>query len=264
MIMRYHLVTVFTALALAKAVCMSVVFSEEKIIKIEELKTALDASLLNNKRMTKKLTNLEEVNSNLRSSLMAANAEAVDFRKSYSQMRLQLEAYGIEAVTDGQTGIEARLIKAMNDIRILEEEKMGMSEALINLSDGSLKFIKLAEEKSLDNVVIDEMRELVDEADKSLGIGSLIVSDINTKGTIHEAGIIGVKDDYGIVVINVGSNSGAKIGMPFRLFRKDRPLGASVIVDVRDNVSAALIKNLKVEEDYPKVGDLASVDTTKN
>ena len=45
--------TVFTALALAKAVCMSVVFSEEKIIKIEELKTALDASLLNNKRMTK-------------------------------------------------------------------------------------------------------------------------------------------------------------------------------------------------------------------
>ena len=163
-----------------------------------------------------------------------------------------------------RTGIEARLIKAMNDIRILEEEKMGLSEALINLSDGSLKFIKLAEEKSLDNVVIDEMRELVDEADKSLGIGSLIVSDINTKGTIHEAGIIGVKDDYGIVVINVGSNSGAKIGMPFRLFRKDRPLGASVIVDVRDNVSAALIKNLKAEEDYPKVGDLASVDTTKN
>jgi hypothetical protein len=92
----------------------------------------------------------------------------------------------------------------------------------------------------------------------------VIVSDKNTKGTIHEAGIIGVKDDYGIVVINVGSNSGAKIGMPFRLFRKDRPLGTSVIVDVRDNVSAALIKNLREEEDYPKVGDLASVDTTKN
>jgi hypothetical protein len=195
---------------------------------------------------------------------MAANAEAVDFRKSYSQMRLQLEAYGIESVTDGQTGIEARLIKAMNDIRILEEEKMGLSEALINLSDGSLKFIKSAEEDTLDTEVIDETRELVDEADKALGIGNLVVSDKNTEGTIHEAGVIGVKDDYGIVVINVGSNSGAKIGMPFRLFRKDRPLGASVIVDVRDNVSAALIKNLREKEDYPKVGDLASVDTTKN
>ena len=254
----------FAVLVFAKAVCMSVVFSEEKIIKLEELKTALHASLSNNERMATEITNLEKVNSNLRSSLMAANAEAEDFRKSYSKMRLQLEAYGIESVTDGQTGIEARLIKAMNDIRILEEEKMGLSEALINLSDGSLKFIKSAEEDTLDTEVIDETRELVDEADKALGIGNLVVSDENTKGTIHEAGVIGVKDDYGIVVINVGSKSGAKIGMPFRLFRKDRPLGASVIVDVRDNVSAAIIKNLREEEDYPKVGDLASVDTTKN
>jgi hypothetical protein len=264
MIRKNHFKIAFAVLVFAKAVCISVVFSEEKIIELEELKTTLNASLLNNERMTKEITNLEKVNSNLRSSLMAANAEAVDFRKSYSKMRLQLEAYGIESVTDGRTGIEARLIKAMNEIRLLEEEKMGLSEALINLSDGSLKFIKLAEESSLDNEVIDETRELVDEADKALGIGSVIVSDKNTKGTIHEAGIIGVKDDYGIVVINVGSNSGAKIGMPFRLFRKDRPLGASVIVDVRDNVSAALIKNLREEEDYPKVGDLASVDTTKN
>ncbi len=255
---------VFAVLVFAKAVCISVVFSEEKIIKLEELKTALHASLSNNERMATEITKLEKVNSNLRSSLMAANAEAVDFRKSYSKMRLQLEAYGIESVTDGQTGIEARLIKAMNDIRILEEEKMGLSEALINLSDGSLKFIKSAEEDTLDTEVIDETRELVDEADKALGIGSLVVFDKNTKGTIHEAGVIGVKDDYGIVVINVGSNSGAKIGMPFRLFRKDRPLGVSVIVDVRDNVSAALIKNLREGEDYPKVGDLASVDTTKN
>ena len=51
--------------------------------------------------------------------------------------------------------------------------------------------------------------------------------------------------------------------MPFRLFRKDRPVGTSIIIDVRDNISAALIKNLKIQEDYPKVGDLASVDTTQ-
>ena len=189
MIRKNHFMIMFAVLVFAKAVCMSVVFSEEKIIKLEELKPALDASISKNERMAKEITNLEKVNSNLRSSLMAANAEAVDFRKSYSQMRLQLEAYGIESVTDGQTGIEARLIKAMNDIRILEEEKMGLSEALINLSDGSLKFIKLAEEDTLDTEVIDETRGLVDEADKALGIGNLVVTDKNTKGTIHEAGL---------------------------------------------------------------------------
>ena len=66
-----------------------------------------------------------------------------------------------------------------------------------------------------------------------------------------------------MVVFNVGRVAGAKIGMPFRLFRKDRPVGNSIVVDVRDNVCAALIKKLNKEEDYPKVGDLASVATTE-
>ena len=48
----------FAVLVFAKAVCMSVVFSEEKIIKLEELKTALDASISKNERMAKEITNL--------------------------------------------------------------------------------------------------------------------------------------------------------------------------------------------------------------
>ena len=84
-----------------------------------------------------------------------------------------------------------------------------------------------------------------------------------SEGTIHEAKIISVKNDYGMVVFNVGRDAGAKIGMPFRLFRKDRPVGSSIVVDVRDNVSAALIKEINKKEDYPKVGDLASVATTE-
>jgi hypothetical protein len=122
----------------------------------------------------------------------------------------------------------------------------------------------MVEDHGSNNEFIADSKKLVEQADEALGIGRLNIGSFKTKGTIHEAGIIGVKDDYGIVVINVGANSGAKIGMPFRLFRKERPLGASIIVDVRDNVSAALIKNLKREDDYPRVGDLASVDTIKN
>ena len=261
---KYHMLIKFAVLVCANSVSSTVVFSEEKIIEIKELKTALEASLKSSDVSEKKIASLEKINSNLRTSLMAANAEAVDFRKSYSQMRLKLEAYGIESVTDGQSGIEARLIKAMNDIRILEEEKMGVSEALINLSDVSLKLINLLEDHDSNDEFIADAKNLVDQADEALGIGRLNIDGVKTRGTIHEAGVIGVKDDYGIVVINVGANSGAKIGMPFRLFRKDRPLGTSVIVDVRDRISAALIKNLKKEDDYPRVGDLASVDTIKN
>jgi len=194
---------------------------------------------------------------------MTSNAEAVEFRKSYNDVRLQLEAFGIESVTDGQSGIEARLLKAMNDIRILEEEKLALSESLINLSDVTLRLIDAVENKKSDNELIKKVKDAVDDSDIALGIGRIEGSENFVDGTIHEASIIGVKDDHGVVVLNIGSNSGAKIGMPFRLFRKDRPVGTSIIIDVRDNISAALIKNLKIQEDYPKVGDLASVDTTQ-
>ena len=194
---------------------------------------------------------------------MTSNAEAVEFRKSYNDVRLQLEAFGIESVTDGQSGIEARLLKAMNDIRILEEEKLALSESLINLSDVTLRLIDAVENKKSDNELIENVKDAVDDSDIALGIGRIEGSENFVDGTIHEASIIGVKDDHGVVVLNIGTNSGAKIGMPFRLFRKDRPVGTSIIIDVRDNISAALIKNLKIQEDYPKVGDLASVDTTQ-
>ena len=248
---------------LANALCFCVSMAEENI-ETAELRAALDASLKLNQELKSQNTKLLQVNANLRDSLMASNAESEEFRGSYAKMRLQLEALGIEAITDEDKGVEGRLLKAMNDIRLLEEDKMRISEALINLSDKALQVIDQGEGSER---VSEDMKVLlssaVDDADEALGIGGDYENDGNVRGTIHEAKIIGVKDDYGMVVFNVGRVAGAKIGMPFRLFRKDRPVGNSIVVDVRDNVCAALIKKLNKEEDYPKVGDLASVATTE-
>lgn len=248
---------------LANAMCVCVGHGEENIETVE-LRTALDASLKQGKELKSENDKLMQVNINLRNSLMASNAESEEFRSSYSKMRLQLEALGIEAITDGDKGVESRLLKAMNDIRLLEEDNMRISEALINLSDKALQLIDQSKgnEKNSDDLKV-LLGSAVDDADKALGIGVGQEISGNIRGTIHEAKIISVKNDYGMVVFNVGRDAGAKIGMPFRLFRKDRPVGSSIVVDVRDNVSAALIKEINKKEDYPKVGDLASVATTE-
>ena len=248
---------------LANAMCVCVGYGEENIETVE-LRAALDASLKQVKELKSENDKLIQVNINLRNSLMASNAESEEFRSSYSKMRLQLEALGIEAITDGDKGVESRLLKAMNDIRLLEEDNMRISEALINLSDKALQLIDQSKgnEKNSDDLKV-LLGSAVDDADKALGIGVGQEISGNIRGTIHEAKIISVKNDYGMVVFNVGRDAGAKIGMPFRLFRKDRPVGSSIVVDVRDNVSAALIKEINKKEDYPKVGDLASVATTE-
>ena len=246
---------------LANAMCVCVGYGEENIETIE-LRAALDASIKQTKELKYENDKLMQMNINLRNSLMASNAESEEFRSSYSKMRLQLEALGIETITDGDKGVESRLLKAMNDIRLLEEDNMRISEALINLSDKALQLIDQSKgnEKNSDDLKV-LLGSAVDDADKALGIGVGQEISGNIRGTIHEAKIISVKNDYGMVVFNVGRDAGAKIGMPFRLFRKDRPVGSSIVVDVRDNVSAALIKEINKKEDYPKVGDLASVAT---
>ena len=258
-----HIFTRLLVLVFAKALCLCVAICSDKGIELVEARTALEAAIEKNNDLIKQLAKFEKINLNLKTSLMTSNAEAVEFRKSYNDVRLQLEAFGIESVTDGQSGIEARLLKATNDIRILEEEKLALSESLINLSDVTLRLIDAVENKKSDNELIEKVQDAVDDSDIALGIERIEGSGSFVDGTIYEASIIGVKDDHGVVVFNIGTNSGAKIGMPFRLFRKDRPVGTSIIIDVRDNISAALIKNLKIQEDYPKVGDLASVDTTQ-
>ena len=250
-------------LVAANFICLPFALCADKEVEILELKTALEAALKKNEILHKNLAEFEATNSNLKNSLMASNAEAVEFRKSYNDVRLQLEAYGIESVTDGKSGVETRLLKAMNDIRILEEEKLMISEALINLSDATLQLVDAAKSEENEEL-IKVVKQAVNDSDDALGIGTGSTQDGFVNGTIHEASIIGVKDDHGVVILNIGTLSGAKIGMPFRLFRKDRPVGNSIIIDVRDNVSAALIKNLKIQKDYPKIGDLASVDTTQN
>ena len=246
---------------LANAMCVCVGYGEENIETVE-LRAALDASIKQAKELKSENDKLMQMNINLRNSLMASNAESEEFRSSYSKMRLQLEALGIETITDGDKGVESRLLKAMNDIRLLEEDNMRISEALINLSDKALQLIEQGKgnEKNSDDLKV-LLGSAVDDADKALGIGVGQEISGNIRGTIHEAKIISVKNDYGMVVFNVGRDAGAKIGMPFRLFRKDRPVGSSIVVDVRDNVSAALIKEINKKEDYPKVGDLASVAT---
>ena len=76
----------------ANFICLPFALCADKEVEILELKTALEAALKKNEILNKDLAEFEATNSNLKNSLMASNAEAVEFRKSYNDVRLQLEA----------------------------------------------------------------------------------------------------------------------------------------------------------------------------
>ena len=68
-----------------------------------------------------------------------------------------------------------------------------------------------------------------------------------------------MKEELALVVANLGRAQGAKIGMPFQVWRGERQIGLVRIVDVREKISGAVIQSLDPKENI-KVGDTLRVD----
>ncbi len=257
----------YKASGLAVAVALmagvgSALAAEQRQVETEELRAALAAAVAQNRELVAGNAKLQQINKNLSESLVAANAESEEFRRSYGEIRLQMEALGIEAVTDGRKGVEGKLLKAVNDIRLLDEQKLKLSDALMALSDAALRLIEPAEGASPE--ALTAIKSAMADADAVLGIDRAKANDAQyAVGTIHSARVISTKKDHGVIVFNVGRAAGVRVGMPFRLQRKDRPVGRTIVVDVRDNISAAIVQTMTVADDNPLVGDIASVATTQ-
>ena len=247
------------ALAIASGMGSAWAQGDDTRIELHEAKAALSAIVAKSEAQEAELARLKTVNSNLSKGLLAANAEAEEFRASYQEMRLQLEALGVEAVA-GANGVEQKLLKAVNDLRLVEEERAAMSDALIALSEASMRLL----EGSVDATpeARASLEKAITGADVALGLPSEHESKAVSAVSLHDARIVSVKKDFGTVVFNVGRETGARVGMPFELRRKDRPVGQAIIVAVREHIAAALVEEINVKGDAPRVGDHASVATT--
>ena len=69
--------------------------ADQRQVEVEELRAALSAAVGKSRELAEENVRLKQINRNLSESLMAANAESEEFRKSYGEIRLQMEALGI-------------------------------------------------------------------------------------------------------------------------------------------------------------------------
>ena len=83
---------------------------------------------------------------------------------------------------------------------------------------------------------------------------------VDVLGSLQDARVISIDSVSGMLVVNVGKKQKAKIGSTFKVFRGERELGEARMVEVRNNVSGALVIS-KVHKDIVfKVGDRLQVN----
>jgi hypothetical protein len=228
-------------------------------IEFSEAKVTLQTEADENQTLKKQVADQQLAIKSLTEALAESNLEAEEFKRKSAELVEQMLALGIDA--SNETKLQQRLLKAVSDLRIVQAEKDKESDQLVRLSEAMLRYLKTASSVDADArmAVEAEMRN----TNETLGMPSSHAQNAGAvPATLTDAMVISIKEELALVVANVGRKQGVKVGMPFKVIRGDGEVGLVRVVDVRDNISGAVIQSLDSDKNKIKVGDRLQVAAT--
>ena len=228
-------------------------------IEYTEAKAALDASERESATLRQQVTLAQQQVAALTESLALANSESEVFKRATGDLKLRLEALGLDAASPDKALLEQRLLKAVSDLKIVQDQRDKLSEQLIRLNEAVIRYVKNA--SSVDGNARMALETELRASTDLLGVAGADKPAASTEpaGQLTDARVLSVKDDLALVVANLGRLQGVKIGMPFQVLRDGRKIGIVRVVDVREKISGAVIQSLDSSEKI-KVGDTLRVD----
>ena len=228
-------------------------------IEYSELKVAIESVLADNKQLRDALAETAKTLADTRQNFSEVNGESAIFKRQAMQMKLRMDALGVDTVSGGNPKLEQRLLAAVNDIRASASEKAKLSEALVRLVEAAGLYVQTATAGNAESRLTLESE--IRNANAMLGAQSADAIETPAAiATITDSMVVSVKDDLALVVMNVGLKHGVKLGMPFQIVRNGKLIGSVRVVDVREKIAGAVIQDLSSEKDRIKVGDRLKVD----
>jgi len=191
-----------------------------------------------------------------------SNSEAEVFRREAAELKLRMTALGVEGLSGDRSKLEQRLLKAVRDLQLVQGEKDKLADELVQLSEAVLRYTKVATTDDAEARMALEAR--LRSVTEALGIpgdqpGSEGKSAAKA-GSLTDGMVVSIKEELSLVVANVGSRQGVRVGMPFKVVRDDHLIGMVRVVDVREKICGAVIQSLDSEKNKIKVGDRLMVD----
>lgn len=193
----------------------------------------------------------------LTESLALANSEAEVFKRQAADLSLRLETLGIPGLDKNPSKIEQRLLAAVNDLRLQKEKNDAAVNQLVRLAEAIQVLIRSTEgiDPQIRMTVETELRK----TNEILGAASATQATA-AEPTLTDGMVIDTKDDMSLVISNLGSRQGVRIGMPFQIWRGGKHIGTVRVIDVRERISGAIIQSLENEKETIKTGDRLRVD----
>jgi hypothetical protein len=227
--------------------------------KIENAVTKVTAAaiLSQNEELRTQLSLAHESVKTLTDSLAASNVEAEVFRRKYSDLQLRMEALGLESANKDRAKVEQRLLSAVSDLRLMQKEREQYRDQMLGLSEAILHLLKTS--------TGGEAQARMEVEAQLRGSRELAAKSQNSPGetaTLMDGRVISVKEEWSLVVGNIGEKQGVKIGMPMRVMRADKLIATLRVVDVRQRICGAVIQEMGSRKII--VGDRLQADARQN
>ncbi len=232
--------------------------------KNESAKAQVTASALlsQNEELRRQLSIERESVKTLTDSLAESNAEAELFRRKYSGLQLRMEALGLAAADKDRTKLEQRLLSAVSDLQLSRKEREQYREQMLSLTEAVLHFLKTAQSNDAHARMEVEAQLRAINALVALSDGGA-QTNVALPG-LMDGSVISVKDEWSLVVGNLGELQGVKMGMPLRVVRGDKVIATLRVVDVRQKICGAVIQEMDSRKDKIQVGDRLQVDARQD
>ena len=232
--------------------------SESKL-ESAEAKVTAETLLSQNDDLRRQLSLNRESVKTLTDSLAESNAEAELFRRKFSDLQRRMEALGLDSASEDRAKLEQRLLKAVSDLQLLQKERDGYRDQMARLTEAVLHLLQTSE--GADPQARAEVEAQLRSTNAMFGATP---GERGAVASLMDGSVISVKDEWSLVVGNLGASHGVKLGMPMRVMRDDKLIATLRVVDVREKISGAVIQEMGSGKEKIKVGDRLQVDARQN
>jgi len=231
-------------------------------LETAEAKVTAETLLSQNETLRKQLSLGRETQKTLTDSLVVSNAEVELFRRKYSELQLRMNALGVESVSKDRAKLEQRLLKAVSELQLLKKEKGAYREQLLNLTETVLRYVKSTQQIDPEaRMGVETQLRATNQLTADRGANP---PNDNEGPGLMDGKVISVREEWSLVVGNLGAQQGVKLGMPLRVVRAGKTIATLRVVDVREKISGAVVQELDSEKVRIKVGNRPQVDACQN
>ncbi len=234
----------------------------QSAFEYQELNTALELAAQKIQALESQLAAAQGRGEALAQSAAAANQEAAELRDRHDRLRGLLEGLGIAALEQQPDVVQERLLAALSDLRVSETSRQRLADTLMQLAEVSIDFAKTV--PAPDAAAEQRLSAALERAEQVLVTASAAPAPAAEPASLQEVRVVSLKPELGVAVLSAGSRDGVKPGMPFEIYREDKPIAKILVTEVRSSVSGAIVQELANQADPVKVGDRGKVDINRS